>query len=70
MCVCEMANLLGCSVAITTMCTTKLERFDEIRTHGKRNFENEFLDGFSAFARNNYSLTKLEHWNVRATPKF
>ena len=37
-----MADLPGYLVAITSMCTTKLERFDEIRTWGKRNFENEF----------------------------
>ena len=34
----------GCLVAITSMCMTKLEHFDEIRTRGKRTFENEFLN--------------------------
>ena len=41
---CEMAGLLGRSVAITSMCTTKLEWFDEIRKRGKCNFESEFLE--------------------------
>ena len=61
MCACEMADLPGCSVAITSRCTTKLERFDEVRTHGKHNFENEFRNGFSAFRANIYLLTKLKH---------
>ena len=39
-----MDDLPGHSLAIISMCTTKLERFDEIRIHGKRHFENEFLD--------------------------
>ena len=42
--VCEMTDLPGHSVAITSTCTTKLERFDEIRTHGKYNFKNELLE--------------------------
>ena len=42
--VCEMTDLLGRSVAITSMCTTKLECFDESRTWGNDNFENEFLE--------------------------
>ena len=44
MCVCEMADLPGCSVAITSICTTKLERFDEIRTRDECNLENKFLE--------------------------
>ena len=44
MCVCEKADSPGPSVAITCAYTTKLERFDEIRTRGKRNFENELLE--------------------------
>ena len=42
MCVREKADFPGPSVAITSTYTMKLERFDEIRTRGKRNFENEF----------------------------
>ena len=42
--VCEMSDLPGRSVAITSTCTTKLECFDEIRTRGKCNFENEYLE--------------------------
>ena len=38
-----MAGLQGHSVAITSMCTTKLECSGEIGTWGKRNFENERL---------------------------
>ena len=45
--VCKMADLPGRSVAITSTCTTILECFDEIRTLGKYNFENEFLEGVS-----------------------
>ena len=44
MCVCEMVDLPGCSVAITSMCTTKLEHFVEYRTCGRRNFDNKFLE--------------------------
>ena len=44
MCVCEMADLPGRLVAFISMCMTKLECFGEIRTHGKCNFENKFLD--------------------------
>ena len=39
-----MADLPGHSVAITVTCTMKWERFDEIGTLGKRNFENEVLE--------------------------
>ena len=42
--VCVLANLPGRSVATTSMGRMKLERFDKIRTRGKRNFENEFLE--------------------------
>ena len=35
---------LGHSIATISTRTTKLERFDEIRTHGKDNFENKFLE--------------------------
>ena len=31
-------------VAITSMCTTKLERFNKIGTHSNRKFEKEFLE--------------------------
>ena len=39
-----LADLPGRSVATTCTCTTKLERFDKIRTCSKNNFENEFLE--------------------------
>ena len=42
--VCVLADLPGSSVATTSTCTTKLERFDEIRTSGKSDFENKFLE--------------------------
>ena len=44
MCVFVLAELPGHSVATTSTCTTKLERFDEIRTRGKSHFENKFLE--------------------------
>ena len=39
-----MTDLLGRSVAIISMHTTKLESFGEIRKRGKRNLENKFLE--------------------------
>ena len=39
-----LADLPSCSIATTSMYTTKLEHFDEIRTRGKSSFENEFLE--------------------------
>ena len=39
-----LADLPGCSIATNSTCTTKLEHFDEIWTHGKSNFGNEFLE--------------------------
>ena len=42
--VCEMADLPGHLVGITSTCTTKLERFNKIKTCGKRYFENEILE--------------------------
>ena len=42
--VCILADSPGRLVATTSTCTAKLERFDEIGTHGKSNFENEFLE--------------------------
>ena len=39
-----LADLPGHLIAATTTCTTKLERFDEIRTRGKSNFKNEILE--------------------------
>ena len=44
MCICKMADLPGYLVATISMYTTKLEHFDEIRTHGKHNFKNKFLE--------------------------
>ena len=41
MLVCEMVDLPGHSVAITSTC---MERGDKIGTHGKHNFKGEFLD--------------------------
>ena len=59
-----LADLPGRSVATTSTYMTKLERFDEIKTRGKSNFENKFLEivlfmneiGASNFSRN-YSIT-------------
>ena len=63
-----LADLPGSSIATTSTYRTKLERIDEIRTRGKGNFENEFLEmGFSTFGRNNYLLMKLEHRIFRET---
>ena len=42
--VCEMADLPSRSVAITSTCTAKLERFGEIKTHGKCDLEKELLE--------------------------
>ena len=42
--VCVLADLAGRSVATTSTCTTKLKHFDQIRTHGKSNFENKLLE--------------------------
>ena len=47
--VCEMAVLPCRSIAITSTCTTKLKCFNEIRTRGKYNFKNEFLEMVSQF---------------------
>ena len=41
--ICVLADLPGRSVATTCKRTKKLERFDEIRTRGKNDFENKFL---------------------------
>ena len=60
---CEKADLSAHSVAITSTCTMKSERSDEIGTWGKHKFEN----GFSFFRRNNYLLTKLDCQIVRET---
>ena len=54
-----MADLPGHSVAITSMCTTKIGAFDEIRIRDKRNFEKEFLE--TVFQEEIFFLTKLEH---------
>ena len=50
-----MADLPGHSVAITSMCTTRLECFDKFGTRGKRNFETEILE--IVFRRKDYLLT-------------
>ena len=42
--VCVLTNLTARSVGTTRKCGMKLERFNEIRTSGKCNFENEFLE--------------------------
>ena len=39
-----LTDLPGHSIATTSTYTTKLERFDEIRTRGQSNFEKEFLE--------------------------
>ena len=40
--VCVLVDLLGRSVATTSKCTTKLDRFDEIKTRSRSNFKNNF----------------------------
>ena len=62
-----LADLPGHSIATTSTYTTKLERFDKIRTHNKVISKTNFRDSFSAFRRNNYLLTKLEHKIFRET---
>ena len=47
MCVCEMADLPCRSVAIIKTCSTNSEHSDEIKTRGKGNFENGFLEQVS-----------------------
>ena len=42
--VCEMADLPGCSVAITSTCTTKLGVLMKLEPCGEHNFENKFLE--------------------------
>ena len=37
-----LAGIPGSSIATTSMYTTKLESFDEIKTRGKSNFETIF----------------------------
>ena len=44
MCACVLADLPGRLITTISMYTMKLERFDKIRTHGKSDFENEFLE--------------------------
>ena len=46
-----MADLPDHSIAITSTCTTKLERFDEIGTLDKRDYiyGNEFLEIYFRF---------------------
>ena len=39
-----LADLPGRSIATPSMYTMELERFDEIKTCGKSNFENKFLE--------------------------
>ena len=42
--VCEMADLPGRSVATTSTCASKLERFDKTGKPDIRNFESKFLE--------------------------
>ena len=44
-----LADIQGRSIATTSTYTTKLERFDEVRTHRKSNFQNEFLEMVFSF---------------------
>ena len=67
MCACEMTDLPGCSVATTSTCKTKLECFDQPRTHGKHIFKNNFLEIAFQLLEENYLLTKLEHQIFRET---
>ena len=47
--ICVLADLPGRSVTTTSKCTKKLKCFDEIRTRGKNNFENKFLEMVFSF---------------------
>ena len=55
-----MADLPGHYVGINSMCTTKLEHFDENGTRANIIRKLIFRDGLTVFGRNNYLLTKLE----------
>ena len=44
MCDSVLAGLPDRSIAPTSTCTSKLERFEEIRTRGKNNLENKLLE--------------------------
>ena len=62
-----MPDLLGRSVAITSMRTTKLESYGEIGNRGKSNLENKFLDiGFHILLRIN--INKV-NWSVEFLEK-
>ena len=57
-----LADLQGRLIVTTSTYMTKLEYFDEIRTRGKSNFENQLLEMVSGLSRrNNYLSMKLEH---------
>ena len=68
MCVSVLADLPGCSVATPSTYTTKLEHFDEIRTPGKSNFKNEFIEMvFQLLEEIIIFLAKLERQILRET---
>ena len=62
-----MGDLPGHSVAITSMCMSKLKRFNEIGTQGKHNPEEDFQRWFSGYKRKYYLQTKLECQTFRET---
>ena len=59
------ADLPDHSVAISSMCTTKLERFDKIGKHGKHTvyFENEFVEMVSQFLQEIIIFNEIEASN-------
>ena len=65
--VCVLADLQCSSVATTSTCTTKLERFDKIRTRGISNFKNKFLE--MAFQLLGEIIIYLRNWSVELLEK-
>ena len=57
-----LADLPGRLVATTSTYTLKLEHFDEIRTPGKSNFENKFLDNIFQILQE--IIIYLRNWSV------
>ena len=62
-----LADLQCSSVATTSTCTTKLERFDEIRTRGISNFKSEYLE--MAFQLLGEIIIYLRNWSVEFLEK-
>ena len=54
-----LADLPGRLIAATSMYTTKLEYFDEIRTCGKSNFGKEFLEMVFKFQKKQLFINEI-----------